>query len=164
MAKTNFEMVQEFNTVFEVERNEIPTVPSDQCMDLRLQLVWEEFNEVIDEIEADRIDLYKLAKELCDLLYVVYGMADTFGLPIDKVFREVHRSNMSKLTIDGKVLRREDGKVLKSDQYSPADVESVMRKFVAGKLTHQSIVDGLNGKTKKVNSVTELLEDLNKDD
>lgn len=44
---------------------------------------------------------------------------------MDKIFTEVHRSNMSKLDKDGKVLRRDDGKVLKSDLYTPANLKTV---------------------------------------
>lgn len=40
----------------------------------------------------------------------------------DRVFAEVHRSNMSKLGDDGKPIFREDGKVLKGPNYSPADL------------------------------------------
>lgn len=42
-------------------------------------------------------------------------------------FERVHKSNMSKLTEDGKVLRREDGKVLKSDQYLPPDLSDLVK-------------------------------------
>lgn len=127
---TNFEMVQEFNRVFNVVRYEKPTQPNDATIDLRMNLIWEEYNEVTDELEKESlIDLTKLTKELCDLLYVVYGMADTFGLPIDEAFAEVHRSNMSKLTKDGEVLRRADGKVQKSDQYSEADIKSIIERY-----------------------------------
>lgn len=43
-------------------------------------------------------------------------------LEIMEGFTRVHQSNMSKLTKDGEVLRRGDGKVLKSDQYKPANL------------------------------------------
>ena len=35
---------------------------------------------------------------------------------------------MSKLTADGKVLYREDGKVIKSSEYIPADLVSILGK------------------------------------
>jgi len=41
------------------------------------------------------------------------------------VFAEVHRSNMAKL-VDGKVIRREDGKVLKPEGWTPPDVKGAM--------------------------------------
>lgn len=40
----------------------------------------------------------------------------------DRIFAEVHRSNMSKLGDDGRPVFREDGKVLKGKNYSPADL------------------------------------------
>ena len=36
---------------------------------------------------------------------------------IEKVFDEIHRSNMSKVDEDGKAIMREDGKILKGPQY-----------------------------------------------
>ena len=74
------------------------------------------------------LELDKLAKELADLLYVVYGTAAAFGLPIDEVYREVHESNMSKLGEDGKPVYREDGKVLKPSGWTAPDVEGVLNK------------------------------------
>jgi predicted HAD superfamily Cof-like phosphohydrolase len=66
-----------------------------------------------------------LAKELADVLYVVYGTADLLEIPLEAVFREVHRSNMSKV-VDGQVIRREDGKILKPDAYREADVHGAL--------------------------------------
>ena len=54
------------------------------------------------------------------------SMANMCGIPFETIFEEVHRSNMSKLLPDGSVLRREDGKVLKSDQYSPANIKAIL--------------------------------------
>jgi predicted HAD superfamily Cof-like phosphohydrolase len=71
-------------------------------------------------------DVAKLAKEMADMLYVIYGTFDLLGLPADKVFNEVHRSNMSKLGPDGLPVLRSDGKVLKGPNYSEADIEAVL--------------------------------------
>lgn len=134
---TNFEKVQEFHRVFSVDNDpQIPTVPTPNLARLRANLVLEETKELLYELgfvigahgrledrnNDDPIDLQKVAKETADLLYVTYGNAASLGIPIDKVYDEVHTSNMSKLTKDGQVLRREDGKVLKSDQYKPVDL------------------------------------------
>lgn len=133
--KTNFEKVKEFHRTFNLVAD--PTTPeklSEANRELRFNLHHEEFVEVSTELgfvknDGDRflkipvkINIQNLAKELADLLYVVYGTAATAGIPIDKVFDQVHASNMSKLTADGQVLRREDGKILKSDQYKPVDL------------------------------------------
>jgi predicted HAD superfamily Cof-like phosphohydrolase len=66
-----------------------------------------------------------LAKELADILYVVYGTADLLEIPLEAVFAEVHRSNMSKV-VNGEVIRREDGKILKPDSYREADVHGAL--------------------------------------
>jgi predicted HAD superfamily Cof-like phosphohydrolase len=67
-----------------------------------------------------------LAKELADVLYIVYGTADLLEIPVEAVFAEVHRSNMSKVGPDGQVIRREDGKILKPDTYREADVHGAL--------------------------------------
>jgi len=58
-------------------------------------------------------------KELCDILYVVYGFGHRSLEDVDAAFNRVHESNMSKLGDDGKPLYREDGKVLKGPNYKP---------------------------------------------
>jgi predicted HAD superfamily Cof-like phosphohydrolase len=67
-----------------------------------------------------------LAKELADVLYVVYGTADLLDIPLEAVFAEVHRSNLSKIGSGGQVLRRKDGKILKPDGYREADVHGAL--------------------------------------
>jgi predicted HAD superfamily Cof-like phosphohydrolase len=136
--RTNAEKVGEFHKAFGVEEPKVPTLPSEEVIELRLSLMDEELHEVIDalgyyrhtddgghEILRDRLDrnLADIAKELADLLVVTYGTARAFGIPIDEVFDAVHRSNMSKLGEDGKPIRREDGKVLKGPNYQPAEGE-----------------------------------------
>lgn len=126
---TPFNMVKEFHETYGQPVN---APYSLNQADLRITLIKEEVNEVEEELFAYDLeaghamavspDYPKLTKELADLLYVVYGTAVTFGLPIDEVFAEVHRSNMSKLGIDGKPIYREDGKVLKGPNYKEADV------------------------------------------
>ncbi len=130
--KTNFELVREFHEKFSLVPK--PTQPStlnltEALIRLRVKLLDEEFNELVDEFysyedeycesfkKTDDIDQTKVAKELADLLYVTYGFFDELGINADEVFRRVHESNMSKLDKDGNVLRREDGKILKSDLY-----------------------------------------------
>jgi predicted HAD superfamily Cof-like phosphohydrolase len=100
--------------------------------ELRVGLINEEFDEVRAEVENlwiypndYKVDKAALTKELVDLLYVTYGMAVTFGLPIDEVFERVHQSNMSKLGDDGKPLYREDGKVLKGPNYQPPKLDDL---------------------------------------
>lgn len=64
------------------------------------------------------------------LLNKTWAIAEIYGLPIQEVFDEVNRSNMSKLDENGKPIYREDGKVLKGPNYSEADILSIIKKYV----------------------------------
>ena len=101
------------------------SLEDDDLLHLREELIAEEYYEVIDELMQVHPDPAALTKELVDLLYVVYGCAVTFGLPIDEVFERVHRSNMSKLGADGKPIYRDDGKVLKGPNYQPPKLDDL---------------------------------------
>lgn len=116
-----------------------PSIPSAERVALRLRLIDEEYQEVRSELtnilEKQRYGheiggaqqrLADLAKELSDLIYVIYGCALEFGLPLNEAFAEVHRSNMSKLGEDGKPIRREDGKILKGPHYREADILGIL--------------------------------------
>lgn len=124
---TNFEMVKDFHRVYGQELNEkLNQDAINKFKYLRLDLIKEEFTEIQKEFWPSRVDPVNLAKELTDLLYVVYGAGATFGIDLDKCFAEVHRSNMSKLGEDGKPIYREDGKVLKGPNYKPADLTTIV--------------------------------------
>jgi predicted HAD superfamily Cof-like phosphohydrolase len=47
---------------------------------------------------------------------------------LDAVFREIQRSNMSKLGTDGKPIYREDGKVMKGPEYFKPDIATILAK------------------------------------
>jgi len=97
---------------------------------LRLKLIEEESVEVLDEMEDEEVNRARLAKELADLVYVIYGAASYFKIPLDECIAEVHRSNMTK-TIGG-VKRREDGKIEKGPNYRKADILGVLEKYEDG--------------------------------
>ena len=94
-----------------------------QDLILRMRLLEEEFNEYLEsEIEDD---LENIAKELADIIYIVCGTAVSYGIPLDRVFDAVHQSNMAKL-VDGKPIRREDGKILKPEGWTAPDIKSIL--------------------------------------
>lgn len=128
MSLTVAEMLQEWAAATGDHVSDLPSYPPTYVENLRLTLIQEEKNEVEDAIldAATEEDIADIAKELADLVYVVYGTALAYGIPLDKVIEEVHRSNMTKV-VDGSVIRREDGKILKPETYEPADIESVLR-------------------------------------
>lgn len=108
--------------------NDVPTLDiPDRVKALRCALVEEEAAELRAAVEAD--DIVGVADAIADLLYVVYGAALTFGIPVPAVFTEVHRSNMTKVDDAGRPIRREDGKVMKGPNFSPPDLLPVLRRY-----------------------------------
>jgi predicted HAD superfamily Cof-like phosphohydrolase len=96
----------------------------DAMIKLRAKLTAEEAEEVDTELRLFLVGCGSkamLAKELADLLYVAYGTAHCFGIDLERVFAEVHRSNMSKLP----ATMRDDGKVLKGPNYRAPDLSFV---------------------------------------
>lgn len=98
--------------------------PKPDSWKLRIDLLREEFQEYVDAAEAG--DLVEVADALADMVYVIYGTACEYGIPLDAVLDEVHESNMSKLGPDGTPVRRADGKVLKGVAFRPPDVRRVL--------------------------------------
>jgi predicted HAD superfamily Cof-like phosphohydrolase len=120
---TNFEKVKEFREAFGRKSPSKPIVPAYQTMTMHLELMEEELAEITAEFCMEP-DTSKIAKELSDLLYVIYDAGAAFGIDMDASFDRVHQSNMSKLGEDGNPIYREDGKVLKGPGYLPPDMSS----------------------------------------
>lgn len=136
------DMVREFHRAFLVDCPKRPTIPSRDIAALRSSLIDEERLELfVAEKPAEALDA------IADLLYVVHGAAAAYGFTgeqVEAAFREVHRSNMSKLwtreEVDAGigdniarpvlgemfVVTRPDGKVVKSPSYSPARLKEIV--------------------------------------
>lgn len=113
-----------------------PDMPMWALRSLRSRLILEECAEAADALmgrdnwrarDAEPpangpMNVQHVAKELADILVVTYGAADALGIPMHRVLRRVHVSNMSKVQPDGSVLRRDDGKILKGPNYVPPDL------------------------------------------
>ena len=145
--------VSEFHNTFDAPILESPQIPSDDRCQLRISLLQEELNELSEAIKNK--DIVEIADALCDLQYVLSGAVLEFGLgeKFDELFDEVQRSNMSKACSsiqesietlnhykkkDGTegsykqkgdkwiVYRNSDNKVLKSINYSPANLKNII--------------------------------------
>ncbi len=145
--------VAEFHDTFDAPILEKPTIPSKDRCELRVSLLQEELNELKEAIAND--DLIEIADALADIQYVLSGAVLEFGLAskFKTLFDEVQRSNMSKACAtreeaeatqsayeskdgtksviaqkEGKFLvyREGDNKVLKSVNYSPADLKGII--------------------------------------
>ncbi|HZV71580.1 MAG TPA: nucleoside triphosphate pyrophosphohydrolase family protein [Saprospiraceae bacterium] len=147
--------VAEFHSTFNMPVLESPSIPDKDRCALRINLLQEELDELKEAIEEK--DLTSIADALSDIQYVLSGAILEFGLAskFKDLFEEVQRSNMSKVCPDYStaqdtlayyeakdgtkgfikesdagflVYREPDHKVLKSVKYSPADLESILKK------------------------------------
>ncbi len=145
--------VAEFHKTFNAPVLETPQIPSEQRCELRVSLLQEELNELSQAIKDGNI--IEIADALCDLQYVLSGAVLEFGLgdKFVELFNEVQRSNMSKACktqqealatlshykqkdgtegyykeVNGMyiVYRNGDDKVLKSVNYSPANLSNII--------------------------------------
>ncbi len=108
----------EFNEAFEIPKLDSPGLGPDEMIELRIKLLKEEVEEYAEAARAG--DMVEVLDALADIGYILAGTIINHGMQhiYDEAFNEVHRSNMAKL-IDGKVIRREDGKVLKPEGWQP---------------------------------------------
>ncbi len=145
--------VAAFHSLFDAPILPNPQIPSTQRCQLRVELIQEELIELKEAIASN--DLTEIADALCDLQYVLSGAVLEFGMghTFKSMFEEVQRSNMSKactsleiaqktvahyLQKDGTVseikqkgelflvYRTSDNKVLKSVEYSEANLSKFL--------------------------------------
>jgi predicted HAD superfamily Cof-like phosphohydrolase len=123
-------VLEDFLAAFHEAAEEVSFIERDaegrkRFLDLRMSLITEEYKELMDELLDARNedgDALNLAKEMADLAVVLIGTAQLMDIPFTRVFEEVMKSNLSKVSENGKILRREDGKILKPETYRPADL------------------------------------------
>ena len=137
------ELVREFMRTYQQLVPKIPILPDPVTQNLRYRLIDEEAQEL-----AAATNPKEYLDAVGDLLYVVYGAALAAGFSphqVDAAFTEIHRSNMSKCWSDDEInfipadsrstqvrdnrhiVRRSDGKIVKSPSYSPARLEGFTR-------------------------------------
>ena len=121
---SNFDDVKTFMQTFGQEVKIKAEFPEEKIVNLRYHLIKEELNELQNAIKTK--DLKEIADALTDILYVTYGAGHAYGIDLDKCFKEVQKSNMSKLGEDGKPIYNEKGKVMKGSKY----FEPNLRQFI----------------------------------
>lgn len=145
------EQVAEFHRQFNIPVKDKQNIDDNPLIALRMSLLEEELNELGEALlEQNKT---KVLDALCDLQYVLSGAILSFGFQtvFDDAFAETHRSNMSKAclteeeametvefyakqgqnayslnnTASGAInVIRDDGKLLKSINYSKVDYTS----------------------------------------
>jgi predicted HAD superfamily Cof-like phosphohydrolase len=147
-------LVAEFHKTFKHPILPSPSIPSEDRCKLRVALIAEELKEL--EVAILEKDIVEIADALSDIQYVLSGAILEFGLgeKFSSLFEEVQRSNMSKACVSedeakatvefykkkdgtecyykeeaGKwlVYRTSDNKTIKSINYSPADLQGILK-------------------------------------
>ena len=121
---TNFEKVGLFMKTFGQEVKKSPSLGSDKIRKLRINLIKEELDELINAIDEENI--VETADALTDILYVTYGAGHSFGINLDKCFAEVQSSNMSKLDKNNQPIYNEFGKVMKGPNYFKPNLKKII--------------------------------------
>lgn len=121
--KKQQEMLVEFHKAAGLPCPAKPEIPDLAQQKLRLSLHMEEAVNELHWAFQDR-DIVRVADAIGDALYVVLGTAVTCGIDIQPCFEAIHKSNMTKF-IDG--YRREDGKWMKGQSYTPVDLEPILQ-------------------------------------
>ncbi|MBF6358173.1 hypothetical protein IU449_27120 [Nocardia higoensis] len=100
-------------------------------------LSWEDLDDVeqvIADLDADdrRIRGVVTARNLLQVdtfthrtMHQLSALAVILRIPLDRVWGEVQRSNLAKL-VDGKALRREDGKIVKPEGWQPPNIGAIL--------------------------------------
>ena len=97
-------------------------IVSEGNASLYRNLIAEEFNEFIQENNKNK-EIEKL-DAFMDMIWVILGFCHMKGYDVEGAWKEVARSNLAKIDpVTGKVLKREDGKVLKPEGWTPPDLE-----------------------------------------
>ena len=115
----------EFNQAFDIPTLQSPGMSNEELIELRIKLLTEEVQEYAEA--ARNNDMVEVLDALADIGYILAGTIINHGMQniYDAAFDEVHRSNMAKL-VDGKVLRREDGKVMKPAGWQPPNLSQFL--------------------------------------
>ena len=95
--------------------------PSEANYDMYLGLIAEEYNELADAIAAD--DRVEQLDALIDILVVTMGAIRAGGFDGEGAWKEVMDTNFAKINPEtGKVIKREDGKVLKPEGWKAPEL------------------------------------------
>lgn len=167
--------VKEFHRAMGVtDTLDVPGVPEDETVRLRLRLIAEEFFELLDACSTSPresvrsqarlavsewiesgfidVDLPAFADATIDLDYVVEGSRIAFGIDGEPLWRAVHAANMRK-TGGGK---RADGKILKGKDWVPPPIAELLEQQRRGTpsrdLSHHetgTVVPTIDGLTVK---------------
>ena len=93
---------------------------------LYTKLIEEEWKEL--KVAIDDNDKVETLDALVDILVVTIGALHSMGADAEGAWREVMQTNFAKIDEDGKVRKREDGKILKPLGWKAPELEPFIKK------------------------------------
>lgn len=120
----NFEQraVKDFHKKFGIKIGKKPKIIDYDTANLRYDLIDEELQEFW--LAYKEKNIIGIADALGDLLYVVYGAGISFGIDLEPIFKEIHKSNMKKSGGN----KRSDGKQLKPKNWKQPNLKKIIEE------------------------------------
>jgi predicted HAD superfamily Cof-like phosphohydrolase len=102
-------------------------VHNQKQFDMYVKLIGEETGELADAIvEQDKVETLDA---LIDIIVVSIGAIHSMGADAEGAWEEVMKTNAAKIDLDtGKVIKREDGKILKPAGWRPPNLAPFIKK------------------------------------
>jgi len=100
---------------------------TEENANLYRKLITEEYVEFLNA-SANKDEIESL-DGCMDMIWVILGFCIMKGYDVHGAWNEVARSNLSKIDkATGKVIKREDGKVLKPEDWTPPQLAQFLKK------------------------------------
>lgn len=102
---------------------------SEKAFEGNFVSLFQNIQQIIDTLSKEDFNLDR--KEILDAIvdqdYINSGTGVWLDLPLEEGFQAVHENNLTKVDpITGKVIKREDGKILKPASYVSVDLQKVL--------------------------------------
>ena len=114
--------VLDFHEKFDCAIGDKPKFSDEKTMKLRLALIREEIDELTEAYEDQ--DLSSFADAIADSIYVLLGTSISVGIDLKPIWNEVQKTNMAKVPGNS----RKDGKVLKPKNWTPPDIDTLLKE------------------------------------
>ena len=115
------QMVEDFRFTAGQDKN--PFVSKTLVVEEYLEWSAEAFNLVVHKRYSKEDEL----KELADLVYVIFGYANSLGWDLNEAVKRIHENNMGRMyQPDGTIEYRKDGKVMKNESYPKVNLEDLV--------------------------------------
>lgn len=133
-TQTWFDQYNQFADACSIPQGSLIEPPNIPQIELAQRLVEEEWeNETKTALarycqNPSLENMVEVADGIGDSIYVLCQLARSLGVPLNHVWDSIQTVNRAKVGVDGKVKRREDGKILKPEGWKPPDIWGVLKQ------------------------------------